>query len=103
MPDEKRQLRRHEPPVIEVELMTRAGCHLCDEMKAVVEQVARGLDVRLVETDIDEDEVLAGTYGHDIPVLFVNGSKAFKHRVSAKQLRARLLREAPESRAGTKD
>jgi glutaredoxin len=76
--------------MIEVELLTRRGCGLCDEMKRALEQAAQGLEVRLKETDIDTDEALAASYGHDIPVLFVNGSKAFKHRASVNELRRRL-------------
>lgn len=81
--------------MIEIELMTRAGCHLCDEMKEALAQAARGLVVHIKETDIDADEELTRSYRNDIPVLFVNGSKAFKHRASVKQLRERLLRVAP--------
>lgn len=77
--------------MIELELYTRHGCHLCDEMKDAVEQAARGLDFRLRETDIDADDELTARYGDDIPVLFVNGSKAFKHRASVAELRKRLL------------
>jgi hypothetical protein len=60
-------------------------------MKLALEQAARGLDVRTTETNIDGDPALAVEYGHDIPVLLVNGSKAFKHRATAKDLRKRLL------------
>ena len=77
--------------MIEVEILTRAGCHLCDEMKEAVTRAARGLDVRLTEIDIDADEELTAKYGHDIPVLFVNGSKAFKYRATAQDLKKRLL------------
>ena len=81
--------------MIEVEILTRTGCHLCDEMKQALKQAATGLDVRLTEIDIDADEELTAKYGHDIPVLFVNGSKAFKHRATAAELKKRLLRARP--------
>ena len=77
--------------MIDVEILTRAGCNLCDEMKQALEQAAIGLDVQLRETDIDADENLTARYGHDVPVLFVNGSKAFKHRATAQELKRRLL------------
>ena len=79
--------------MIALELLTRPGCHLCDEMKKAVEQAARGLDIRLTETDIDaaDDDELQTRYGNDIPVLFVNGSKAFKHRASVAEIKRRLL------------
>jgi len=78
--------------MIEVEILMRTGCHLCEEMKEALSQAATGLDVELTETDIDADEQLTARYGNDIPVLFVNGSKAFKHRANAQELRKRLLR-----------
>ena len=77
--------------MIDVEILTRTGCKLCDEMKQALEQAATGLDVQLRETDIDADENLTERYGHDIPVLFVNGHKAFKHRATAQELKRRLL------------
>ena len=77
--------------MIEVEIFTRTDCHLCEEMKEALSQAATGLDVELTETDIDADEQLTARYGNDIPVLFVNGSKAFKHRASVRELNRRLL------------
>lgn len=77
--------------MIDIDILTRPGCHLCDEMRQALKQAASGLDVRLSETDIDTDEKLTARYGNDIPVVFVNGSKAFKHRATVKELRKRLL------------
>ena len=77
--------------MIEVEILTRTDCHLCEEMKEALSQAVTGLDVELTETDIDADEQLAARYGNDIPVLFVNGAKAFKHRATVQALKRRLL------------
>ncbi|GMR23256.1 MAG: glutaredoxin family protein [Acidobacteriota bacterium] len=77
--------------MIDVEILTRPGCHLCDEMKKSLAQAARGLEVQLRETNVDADENLTAQYGNDVPVLFVNGNKAFKHRATVKELRKRLL------------
>jgi glutaredoxin len=78
---------------VELELMTRPGCHLCEEMKEAISQAARGLEIRLREVDISQDSELERRFGNDIPVLFVNGSKAFKHRATVQELRLRLRRE----------
>ncbi len=78
---------------VALELLTRPGCHLCEEMKEALVEAARGIEVRLREVDISESPELESRYGNDIPVLFVNGSKAFKHRATVKELRARLYRE----------
>src|SRR5262249_45959697 len=79
-------------------LYHRAECHLCDEMRAVVGAVGRDVPFELEEVDVDGDPELAAAYGLEGPVLFVNGRKAFKYRVSPAALRARLGRE-PEKRS----
>ena len=79
--------------MIRVTLYGRDGCHLCDEMRAVVERVARDLSFAVEEVDVDSDPSLVQAYGHDVPVLCINGRKAFKYRVDDRALRARLARE----------
>jgi hypothetical protein len=78
--------------VIVLTLYSRPGCHLCDEMKAIVVRVVRGLDIpaTIDEVDISTDADLEARYGLEIPVLLVNGKKAAKYRVTDKEL-ARLL------------
>jgi glutaredoxin len=71
-------------------LYTRCGCHLCEEMKAVIDAVSDGCAVQLEEIDIDADPALRAQYDTEVPVLFIDGRKAFKYRVSARELRRRL-------------
>ncbi|MBI3796610.1 MAG: glutaredoxin family protein [Deltaproteobacteria bacterium] len=49
----------------------------------------------LEETDISLDPELEARFGQEIPVLFINGRKAFKYRLTAGELRRRLARESP--------
>jgi len=79
--------------MLRVTLYSRHGCHLCEEMRAVVASVERELPLEVDEVDVDGDAALAAAYGDEVPVLFVNGRKAFKYRVDAAALRARLRRE----------
>ncbi len=74
-------------------LYGRADCHLCHEMRAVVDAVGRDVKFELEEVDVDGDPALVAAYGEEVPVLLVNGRKAFKYRVTAPALRARLARE----------
>jgi len=78
---------------IEIELLTRHDCHLCDQMKQALKEASKGLNIDLREINISADPALAKKYGEDIPVLFIHGSKAFKHRATAKDLRERLKKE----------
>ena len=75
-----------------VTIYSRPGCHLCDDMKAIVERVARtSTPVPTIEViDISSDPELEALYGLEIPVLLVNGKKAAKYRVTEDSLR-RLL------------
>lgn len=73
-------------------LYSKPGCHLCQEMKAVVLKVAAEANAPIAEVDISADPALLARYGEEIPVLFIDGRKAFKYRVSEKELRARLAR-----------
>ncbi len=75
-----------------VVLYGKADCHLCDEMKAIVDEVRREVPFTLDIIDIARDPDLLAAYGNDIPVLCVDGRKAFKHRVDAASLRRRLTR-----------
>jgi len=78
-------------------IYSRPGCHLCDDMKAVVEPLVRELGATLEEVDISGDPDLEARFGTEIPVLFINGRKAFKYRVTARELRQRLRRDAYRS------
>ena len=46
-------------------LYSRPGCHLCDEMKAVIQQASGAVDasITLEEIDISTDPELEARYG----------------------------------------
>ena len=75
-----------------VTLYTRVGCHLCDVAKDVLEAAQKDRPFELATVDVDTDPDLAGRYGLEVPVVLVNGRKAFKFRVDPAALRARLDR-----------
>ena len=79
--------------MIALTLYSRAGCHLCDEMKAVLGRVMRELETPATfdEVDISTDPDLEARYGLEIPVLLIDGRKAAKYRVTEGEL-ARMLR-----------
>jgi glutaredoxin len=80
--------------MIALTLYSRPGCHLCDEMKAVIARVVgeQAVDVTLEEVDISTDAELESRYGTEIPVLLVNGRKVAKYRVTEGEL-ARMLND----------
>jgi glutaredoxin len=73
-------------PVIALTIYSRPGCHLCDEMKAVVRRASETIPLYIEEIDISANPELEAQYGLEIPVLVVNGRKAAKYRVTEKEL-----------------
>jgi glutaredoxin len=58
-----------------VSLLTRPGCHLCDDARKVVARVCGELGVGWDETDITTDPALLADYSEQIPVTFVDGAQ----------------------------
>jgi glutaredoxin len=71
---------------IRIEIYSRPGCHLCDEAKDVIERVGRRFPFALSVINIDTDPELQKLYGEQIPVVFINGNKAFKYHVDESEL-----------------
>ena len=73
-----------------VTLYTRQGCHLCDDAKQVLAEARRRTGFDYQEVDIDGDPELRRQYNDEVPVIAINGAKAFKYRVDLKDLLRRL-------------
>ena len=73
-----------------VTLYTRPHCHLCEEAKALIAPMLGEFGATLREVNIDEDALLRERYGLDIPVIFIGGRKAAKHRVDPVKFRQQL-------------
>jgi glutaredoxin len=78
---------------MELILYTRRDCELCREMESVIDDVIPRFQASLKRLEIDGDPALEAQFGIEVPVLFVNGRKAFKYRCTARELRKRLARE----------
>ena len=70
----------------EVVLYGKAGCHLCDDARAVVLDVRGRRRFELTEVDVSLDPVLNARYGERIPVVVVDGVEAFELGLSAPEL-----------------
>jgi pterin-4a-carbinolamine dehydratase len=69
---------------MDVMLYTRRDCSLCDRAKETLLQA--GITPR--EIDIDTDAELREQFTNDVPVIFVDGVEAFRHRVTIEGIRA---------------
>ncbi len=83
-----------------VTLYTRAGCHLCEEVRAQLEPLLEEFGVSLRAVDVDSDPALAQRFGEQVPVVFLDGRKVAKYRVNVKEFR-RLLERA-QARSATR-
>jgi glutaredoxin len=73
-----------------IRLLGRRGCHLCEDARAVVMQVAGEAGVAWDEVDVDSDGDLADAYGDRVPVVLLDGQEHAYWRVDAERLRAAL-------------
>ncbi len=76
---------------VRLTLITRHDCHLCDAMAVVIEAARARHDFELEVRDVDADPDLLARYSDQVPVLLVNGRKAFKYRLNERALARRLL------------
>ena len=77
---------------LHIELYSRPGCHLCEDLRTLCERLRSEFRLQLTEVNVDADPALAARYGAEVPVLFIDGRKAVKFRTTEAALRRRLQR-----------
>jgi glutaredoxin len=83
------------PNVHTVELLTRAGCSLCDKAATVLAALVDEYGIELSTTDVDAaaeagDPSLRAEYGDLLPVVLLDGSQHSYWEVDEARLRADL-------------
>jgi glutaredoxin len=73
-----------------VTLYTRPGCCLCDDAKRVIAEARRQAAFDYQELDIDTDPELRRLYNDQIPVIAINGVKAFQYKLKLNELLKKL-------------
>jgi glutaredoxin len=78
-----------------VELLTRAGCSLCEKARAVLERLSVEFGFELSATDVDAaasagDPTLRAEYGDLLPVVLLDGVQHSYWEVDEPGLRADL-------------
>src|SRR5712691_1492673 len=82
----------------EVTFYTRHDCPLCDAAEAAVRAavVLHQLPLSITLVDIDEDPALRAKFTDDVPVIYVDGKEAFRHRVTADEFAAWIHKREPQ-------
>ena len=65
---------------------SREGCHLCDQVKETLADSKGDADFEWSEVDIDADPKLVQRFNDEVPVVFIDGRKAFKYHMTRQQL-----------------
>ncbi len=69
---------------------TRKGCHLCEIVKESLVKLARRGSFVWHEIDVDADEQLRRQFTDEVPVVFIDGRKAFKYRMDEREFLRKL-------------
>jgi glutaredoxin len=77
-------------PMRRVTLYTAQGCHLCERARATIEAVRAELPFALDEIDIAGDPELERRFRELLPVVEIDGRRAFVYHVTAAKLREAL-------------
>ena len=74
----------------QVLVYTRKGCHLCEIVKeSLIKLERRGL-FHWREVDVNADEKLRRQFTDEVPVVFIDGRKAFKYRMDEREFLRKL-------------
>jgi glutaredoxin len=75
-----------------VSVVTRRGCHLCEDAESVVDRLSRELGFSWNAVDVDQSRQLQDAYGDRVPVILLDGVEHGYWRVEEDRLRRALDR-----------
>lgn len=78
---------------IAVTFYTKAGCHLCEDARDLLEELAEETKYTLTEIDIRSDPAVFETYRYRIPVIVINKTTMLEGRIEAEELARALQRQ----------
>ncbi len=70
----------------DVTFYTKAGCHLCQEAREKLEEIAETIAYTLTEIDIRGDQAAFELYQYRIPVIVINQETLLEGRIDAQEL-----------------
>jgi glutaredoxin len=86
--------------MIEIVVYSKPDCCLCDEVKAQLAKLKRAVNFDLLEVNIFDDPRAYEQFKEEIPVVFVNGKKAFKYHLNETEFLRRIEKlQTPERQA----
>ena len=77
-------------PVPRLQLLTRAGCHLCAAAAETLERIGAEAGLAPEQVDVDTDPELQAEYGDRVPVVLLDGREHSYFTVDVDRLRRDL-------------
>ena len=74
----------------EVVVYSRKGCHLCEIVKEKLSKLERRGGFHWREVDVETDDGLKRQFTDEVPVVFIDGHKAFKYRLDEAEFLRKL-------------
>src|SRR5258708_12563732 len=74
----------------QVVVYSRKGCHLCELVKESLTKLSRRGSFTWREVDVDADTELRRQFNDEVPVVFIDGRKAFKYPMDEQQFLRKL-------------
>jgi glutaredoxin len=74
----------------EVVVYSRKGCHLCEIVKESLVKLHKRGGFTWREIDVDSNAEVRRLYNDEVPVVFINGRKAFKYRMDEQEFLRKL-------------
>lgn len=78
------------PPRAQVTVVTRVGCHLCDEAQVSVARLAEELEFDWQAVDVDAAPDLQDAFGDRVPVVLIDGREHAYWRLEEDRFRAAI-------------
>jgi glutaredoxin len=69
---------------------SRKGCHLCEVVKESLAKLSRRGGFTWHEIDVDTDHELRRQFNDEVPVVFIDGRKAFNYNMNEQELLRKL-------------
>jgi glutaredoxin len=88
-------------PRPDVVLYHAQGCHLCERARTELAALRKELDFDLREVDITGDDELEARYRELLPVVEIDGERAFVYYVQPEGFRRRLAAQSRSKNEGS--
>jgi len=73
-------------PLPKVVFYTKAGCHLCEEARDMLDDIAAQTAYELTEIDIRSDQEIFDRYRYRIPVIIIDETTVIEGRIAYSDL-----------------